>query len=177
MEVLFFESMLTFLVTTLFALQDATKRTGSYSSHLSGAHLPSHPFIIIKAQRRNTLFASPSLQHEELDQSETLDWLQERLAFNNKQLIPLAKRFPKVHTLSIEEQLKPTLDWLQARIGLSDEKLRELVRRQPTALKLSVQKQLEPNASWLQVRLALDQVSLQCAVAYTHLTPPTTYSV
>jgi hypothetical protein len=59
-------------------------------------------------------------------------------------LIELAKRSPKVHNLSIEEQLKPTLDWLQERLGLmrswenwfdaSDEILSKLVQRRPAVL-------------------------------------------
>jgi hypothetical protein len=153
--------VLAFLVQTLFALQCTTKRNGSYSSHLLGAHLPSPPFILRKAQQRNTLFALPRLQSEELNQVETLDWLQARLVLNKEYVIELTKRFPKAYTLSIEEQLKPTLDWLQERLGFNDEKLRELVRRQPTILNLSVQEQLEPNILWLQDRLALDQKSLQ----------------
>jgi hypothetical protein len=53
-------------------------------------------------------------------------WLQERLATGDMRVIELAKRFPKVHNLSIKEQFKPTLDWMQASIGSSDEKLAKL---------------------------------------------------
>jgi hypothetical protein len=116
-----FEIMLSFLVQTLFALQGAIKRTGSYSSHhLSGAHFPSSPFISVNAQPRDGFFASPNLQSEIIDQSETLVWLQERLCFIDEHTIELARRFPKIRTWSIVEQLKPTLDWLQSRIGLSE---------------------------------------------------------
>jgi hypothetical protein len=153
--------MLAFLVQALLALQGATKRHGSHSSHLSGAHLLSPPFVT-KAQGRNALFASPILQFQIRNQGERLDWLQERLVFKDEDMIELVKQFPKVHALSIEEQLKPTLDWLQARIGPSDVKLGELVHKQPAVLGLSVQGQLEPNTSWLQDRLALDQESPGC---------------
>jgi hypothetical protein len=100
---------LAFLLPTLFALQSTTKRNGSCSSHLSGAHLPSPPFIIAKAQGRNSFFALPSLKSEEPGQH-ALCWLEERFASKDGDLIPLAKRFPQVRHLSIEEQVKPTLD-------------------------------------------------------------------
>jgi hypothetical protein len=83
------------------------------------------------------LLGSLSLQSKEPDRGETLDWLQERLVLDNEQLIELAKRFPKVHALSVEERLKPTLDWLQERLEFSDEELVKLVRRQPMILNLA----------------------------------------
>jgi hypothetical protein len=105
--------MFSFLVQKLFALQGITKRIGSYSlQNLSGAHFPSPQFIIINAQPRDALFASPNLQSEIIDQNKTLVWLQERLCFIDEHTIELARRFPKVRTLSIVEQLEPTLDWL-----------------------------------------------------------------
>jgi hypothetical protein len=110
------------------------------------------------------LFASPNLQSKIIDQNETLVWLQERLSFTDEHTIELARRFPKVRTLSIVEQLEPMLDWLQSRIGLSDEKLGELVRRQPGVLDLSARDLLEPNISWLQKRLELDQESLHWVI-------------
>jgi hypothetical protein len=153
--------MFSFLVHTLFALQGSTKINGSYSlHHLSGASLLSPTFINVKPQKRDALFASPRQQSEIIDESESLDWLQKRLGLHDEQSIALAKRFPDVHTLSVEEQLAPRLDWLQQRIGLSNEELGELVRRQPTILDLSIQDQLGPNISWLQHRLQLDSESL-----------------
>jgi hypothetical protein len=86
--------MLAFLNQTLFALQDTTKRTVSSSlyHHLSRVHyLHSPPYIIIRAQRQDTLFASPKLQDEIIDQTETLDWLQERLGVKDGHLIELAR--------------------------------------------------------------------------------------
>jgi hypothetical protein len=180
----YLESMFFFLFQTLFALQGTTKRTGSCSSHLSEVYFPSPTFIIIKPHERNALFASPNLDDEIIDQSESLDWLQGRLGFNYEQSIELARRFPNVHTLSIDEQLKPTLDRLQRRIGLSNDKLGELVRRQPTILNFeetlrldgkslkklvqtvppiidsSAEGNLECKLIWLQDRLSLDNESL-----------------
>jgi hypothetical protein len=156
------ESMFSFLVQTLFALQGSTKRTGSYSlHHLSEASLPSPTFINVKPKkRRDALFASPRQQSEIIDESEPLDWLQKRLGLHDEQSNELARRFPEVHALSVEEQLQPMIDWLQEKIGLTDEKLGELVRRQPTILNLSIQDQLGPNISWLQDRMQLDSESL-----------------
>jgi hypothetical protein len=57
---------------------------------------------------------------------EALDWLQERLAKGDERAVELAKRFSKVHNLSMKEQLKPTLDWMQASVGSSDEELAKL---------------------------------------------------
>jgi hypothetical protein len=106
----------------LFALQSATERNGSCSSHLlHGAHLPSPPFVLAKAKWQNTLFALPTLQSKEPDRGETLDRLQERLDLSDERLIELAM-----------------LDWLQVRIGSSEEKLAKLVQCQPTILSLSV---------------------------------------
>jgi hypothetical protein len=161
--------MFSFLVQTLFALQGSMKRNRSNSPHLHGVCLPSPTFINVKTHDRDALFASPRQQSEIIDESEPLDWLQKRLGLHDAQSNALAKRFPKVHTLSIEEQLAPTLDWLQARIGLSDEELGELVRRQPTILNSSVQDDLAPNISWLQDRLQLDSESLPWTVL--RLTP------
>ena len=156
--------MFSFFVQTLFALQGSTKRNGGscYSSHhkLSGFYLPSKRFILVKPNNRYVLFASPDLNDEVKDQSDSLTWLQERLGLKDEQSIELAKRFPEVHTLSVEEQLQPTLDWLEQRLSFSDDRLGELVRRQPTILSLSIQNQLETNISWLQDRLQLDQESL-----------------
>jgi hypothetical protein len=115
--------MLSFLFQTLFALQGTTKRNTSYSlNHVSGVHLPSPPFIIVEPKQQFALFASPSLNDDIIYQSERLDWLQERLGLNNEQSIELARRFPKVHSLSIEEQLEPTLDWLQTYARLAAKK-------------------------------------------------------
>jgi hypothetical protein len=90
--------------------------------------LPSKFITVSKPNNENALLASPNLQSAIiLDQSEPLDWLQERLVLNNEQSsIELARPFPKVHTLSIEEQFEPTLDWLQQRIGLNHEELGEV---------------------------------------------------
>jgi hypothetical protein len=79
--------MLAFLVQTLFALQRASKRNGSCSSHPSGAHLPSHAFVLTKRNNK-----TPCLQQQvcnpEKNGGEMLDWLQERLVLNkNEQLI------------------------------------------------------------------------------------------
>jgi hypothetical protein len=115
-----FESMFSFLLQTLFAIQGTTQRTGSSSSHLFGLFLPSSTFIISKAQQRDALVAAPpSLNDDIIDQSDdALDWLQIRLGSNDEHLIELAKRFPEVHTLSIEEQLQTMLDWLQIQVRL-----------------------------------------------------------
>jgi hypothetical protein len=162
--------MLSFFVQTLFALQGTTtKRTESYSSPLSGVCLPSPTFILIQAPQQDALFAAPpSLNNDiNIDPSEDmLDWLQERLGLEDVQLMTLVKRFPEVHTLSIEEQLQPTLDWLQERIGGTNKELGAWVLRQPIILRLSVPEQLAPNIAWLQERLALDPEQLQRVLRY-----------
>ncbi len=159
------ESMLAFLVQTLFALQGTTKRTVSYSSyhHLSRVHhLPSPPCIItIRAQQRDALFASPKLQDERIiDRTETLDWLQERLGLTDEHLIQLVKLFPRVHNYSIEDSIEPKLVWLQERLSLDDKSLSKLVRRLPPVLGYNIEDNLDPKLAWLQERLELDSKSL-----------------
>jgi hypothetical protein len=149
------ESRFSFLVQTLFALQGSTQINGSYYSlhPLSGASLLSLTFINVKPQKRDALFASPRQQSKIIDESESLDWVQERLGLQDEHSNELARRFPEAHTSRVEEQLQPMLDRLQQRVGLIDEELGELVRRQPTILNLSIQDQL-------QDRLQLDSESL-----------------
>jgi hypothetical protein len=113
--------MLALLVQTLFALQGATKGNGSYSSHPTGLHLPSPPFVIRKAQGRNTLFASPKLQSEEIDPGETLDWLQARLGLSDDKLAKLVRLQPTILNLSVQKQLEPNISWLQDRLALDQE--------------------------------------------------------
>ncbi len=156
--------MLAFLVQTLFALQGTTKRSVSDSSyhHVSRVHhLPSTPFIVIRTQQRDALFASPKLQDERIiDQTETLDWLQERLGLTDEHLIQLVKRFPTVHNYSIEDNLEPKLVWLQDRLSLDDKSLSKLVGKLPAVLGYSIEDNLDPKRTWLQERLELESKSL-----------------
>jgi hypothetical protein len=133
------ESMFSFLVHTLFALQGSTKRTYHSWHPKSGLSLPFPTSINVKPQKRDALFASPRQQSEIIDESESsLDWLQKRLGLHDEHSIALAKRIPEAHAVSVEEWLASALDWLQHRIGLSkNEELVELVRRQPTILNAS----------------------------------------
>jgi hypothetical protein len=170
--------MLSFLVQTLFALQGTSTtneriRVGySCSDYSHFSTTTTHrQFAIFQAQnqqREYALFASPRLKEETMDQHETttLDWLEERLGFTEEQSLELARRFPTIHTLSIEAQLAPTLDFLQQRIGLNDDQLRKLVLRQLSILNASVRDHLAPNIEWLEKRLHLvdDQGSLQKVV-------------
>jgi hypothetical protein len=159
--------MLAILVQTLFALQSTTKRNGSHSSLLSGAYLPSPLFSVVKAHRRNTLLASPSLQFEELDQGETLDWLQERLGFSDEELGKLVRRQPTILNLSVQEQLEPNTLWLQDRLALDQKSLqRVLLRLTPNIgglaqlLGSKMEENLEPTLVWLQERLLLDDAGI-----------------
>jgi mTERF domain-containing protein len=157
------QTMLALLVQTLFALQGATKGNGSYSSHPSGLRLPSPPFIIRKAQGRNTLFASPKLQAEETDHGETLDWLQARIGFSDEKLAKLVQLQPTILNMSVRERLEPNIAWLQDRLALDQEGLQRVVLRLTPMvgglaqlLGSSMEENLEPTLVWLQERLLLD---------------------
>ena len=54
------------------------------------------------------------MKSEIIYQNDAIDWLQERIDLNDEHSIELARRFPEVRSLSIEEQLKSALDWLLA---------------------------------------------------------------
>jgi hypothetical protein len=159
--------MLALLVQTLFALQDATKGNGSYSSHPSGLRLPSPPFVIRKAQGRSTfLFASPKLQSEE-DPGETLDWLQARIGFSDKKLAKLVTLQPTILNLSVRERVEPNISWLQDRLALDQEGLQTvLLRLTPMVgglaqlLGSNLEENLEPTLVWLQERLLLDDAGV-----------------
>jgi hypothetical protein len=160
--------MLALLVQTLFALQGATKGNGSYSSHPSGLHLPSPPFVIRKAQGRSTfLFASTKLQSEETDRGETLDWLQARIGLSDEKLAKLVTLQPTILNLSVQEQLEPNIAWLQDRLSLDQEGLQRVVLRLTPMvggfaqlLGSNMEENLEPKLVWLQERLHLDDAGI-----------------
>ena len=68
--------------------------------------MPSPTFIIVKPYERNGLFTSQGLNEDVNNPSDSsLVWLQARLGFiSDEQSIEVVKRFPKVHTLSIEDE-------------------------------------------------------------------------
>jgi hypothetical protein len=159
--------MLALLVQTLFALHGVTQRNGSYSSYSSGLRLPSPPYEIIKAQGRNTLFASPKLQSEETYRGEALDWLQERLGFSDENLAKLVQRQPTILNLRVQEKLEPNIAWLQDRLALDQEGLQKVVLRLTPMvgglaqlLGSNMEENLEPTLVWLQERLLLDDAGV-----------------
>ena len=154
--------MFSFLVQTLFALQGSTKRTGSYSSHLSRVCGRSPTLIILKPHERERyafLLASPILYDETKHLEPTFLWLQEKLNLDAADLDNMVEKDASFLGFSLESQ-KESVAWLQKRLDMDDQNLRKLVQRFPPVLGMSVTDNLEPKLLWLKTRLDMDDKSL-----------------
>lgn len=76
----------------------------------------------------------------------------------------LVVKFPRLLTLSVDENVRPTMAALQSLLRLSDEEACHLVFRHPQVLSLRVEDNAVPTLAVLQERLALDREQLRALI-------------
>jgi hypothetical protein len=87
----------------------------------------------------------------------TLDYLQQRLGFNDKELSRFVQQEPNLLVYRPQEGLEPKIQYLERRLLLDKDGLRKIVNRSPTLLALSQEDNIEPKLKWLEERLDLNQ--------------------
>ena len=77
-----------------------------------------------------------------------VNWLQQRLGWNNATLSKIVKRNPSILACNSTTGLAPTLDWLQPRLDLDDATLSFMIQNSPSLMNCNVDSNLEPTLNF-----------------------------
>ncbi|CAE7203743.1 MTERF4 [Symbiodinium sp. CCMP2592] len=81
--------------------------------------------------------------------SQVLAFLEGDLAFSSTQVKALARRFPRIWHISVDDRLKPVVAWLDD-IGLSRQQVAKVVAKHPHLLGCRIETNLKPAVVWLE---------------------------
>ena len=81
--------------------------------------------------------------------SQVLAFLEGDLAFSSTQVKALARRFPRIWHISVDDRLKPVVAWLDD-VGLSRQQVAKVVANHPHLLGCRIDTNLKPAVVWLE---------------------------